>query len=91
MCIKATIVAYVFSVQCFTIVAYVGLRVLAPGIQTGLGIYSINFAVLPSVYLSPCVYMSPALIRINMVSLLYSVMCHLIRRIKITSLIFLLP
>ena len=33
----------------------------------GLGIYFIYPVVLPSVYLSPCLYMSPALIWINMV------------------------
>ena len=33
----------------------------------GPGVYFIHSAVLPSIYLSPCIYMSPALIRINMV------------------------
>ena len=31
----------------------------------GPGVYFFHFAALPGVYLSPCVYLSPALIRIN--------------------------
>ena len=46
---------------------------MAPSVSTGLGIYFIHSAALPGIYLSTCMYMSPALIWINMVLYCYSV------------------
>ena len=48
----------------------------------GPGVYFIHSAALPSVYLSPCVYMSSALIRINTVVTLYGLNSNSCQRVQ---------
>ena len=69
-------------------IMFLDLKILVPGIWMGLGIYFIHSAALPSIYLSPCVYMSPALIWINAVSqsLLYCMIhCYWKKQLKATK------
>ena len=50
-----------------TILAFIKFNNFGTWRLTGPGIYFIHCAALLSIYLSPCVYMSPALIQINKV------------------------
>ena len=52
------------------------------------GIYFIQSAALPSVYLRLCMYMSPALIRISMVTILYYRKNHITMCYRLLTLYF---
>ena len=57
-----------FNILYYTITYTITIMcTLTPGVQTGPSIYFIHSAALPGMYVSPCMYMSPALIQIHTV------------------------